>query len=202
MQETGFNLWVGKIPWRRKWQPTWIFLPREFHAQRNLAGYNPWGCKELDMIEHAPCIYFTSIHFPLFVLILLKVYWTTCYNYPLPFETFFFPENKKVEYLVFSSVQSLSRVWLFETPWTADNKPPCQSPTPGVYSNSCPLSWWCHPTISSHRVPFSRLQSFPASGSLQISQLFASSGQSIGVSASASVLLMNIQDWFPLGWTG
>ena len=80
---------------------------------------------------------------------------------------------------------------------------PCPSPTSGVYSCSCPLSQWCHPTISSSVIPFSfRLQSFPASGSFQMSQFVASSGQSIGVSASASVLPMNIQDWFPLGWTG
>ena len=80
---------------------------------------------------------------------------------------------------------------------------PCPSPTPGVYSNSCPLSRWCHPTISSSVVPFSsHLQSFPASGSLQMSQFFPLGGQTIGVSASTSVLPMNIQDWFPLGWTG
>ena len=80
---------------------------------------------------------------------------------------------------------------------------PCSSPTPGVYSNSSRLSWWCHPTISSSVVPFSsHLQSFPASRSFQMSQFFASDGQSIGVSASTSVLPMNIQDWFPLGWTG
>ena len=79
---------------------------------------------------------------------------------------------------------------------------PCPSPTPGVYSNSCPSSQWCHPTISSSEVPFTSCpQSFPASGSFQMSQLFASGGQSIGVSASTSVLPMNIQDWFPLGWT-
>ena len=82
-------------------------------------------------------------------------------------------------------------------------RPPCPSPTPGVYSNSCPLSWWCHPTISSSVIPFSsRLQSSPASGSFQMSQLFAWGGQSIGVSASASVLPMNTQDRSPLGWTG
>ena len=82
-------------------------------------------------------------------------------------------------------------------------RPPCPSPTPGVYSNSRPLSWWCHPTISSSVIPFpSHLQSFPASGSFQMSQFFASGGQSIGVSALASVLPMNIQDWFPLGLTG
>ena len=82
-------------------------------------------------------------------------------------------------------------------------RPPYPSPTPGVYPNSCPLSRWCHPTISSSVVPFSSCpQSFPASGSFKISQLFASGGQSTRVSASTSVLPMNIQDWFPLGWTG
>ena len=82
-------------------------------------------------------------------------------------------------------------------------RPPCPSPTPGACSNSCPLSQWCHPTISSSIVPFSsRLQSFPASGSFVTSQFFVSGDQSIGVSASTSVLPMNIQDWFPLGWTG
>ena len=82
-------------------------------------------------------------------------------------------------------------------------RPSCPSPTPGVYSNVCPLSRWCHSTISSSVVPFSpHLQSFPASGSFQMSQLFPSGDQSIGVSASASALPMNIQDWFPLGWTG
>ena len=82
-------------------------------------------------------------------------------------------------------------------------RPPCSSPTPGVYSNSCPLSWWCHPTISSSVIPFSsHLQSFPASGSFQMSQFFASGGQSIGVSALTLALPMNIQDWYPLGWTG
>ena len=80
-------------------------------------------------------------------------------------------------------------------------RPPCPSPTPGVYSNSCPWSWWCHSTISSSVVPFSCLQSFPASGSFPMSQLFASGGQSIRASASTSVLPMNIQDWFPLWWT-
>ena len=80
---------------------------------------------------------------------------------------------------------------------------PCPSSTPGVYSNSFPLSRWCHPTVSSSVVPFSsHLQSFPASGSFQMSQFFASDGQSIGVSASTSVLPVNTQDWSPLGWTG
>ena len=82
-------------------------------------------------------------------------------------------------------------------------RPPCPSPTPGVHSNSCALSPWCHPAISSSVVPFSSCpQSLPASGSFPMSQLFAWGGQSIGVSALASVLPMNTQDWSPLGWTG
>ena len=82
-------------------------------------------------------------------------------------------------------------------------RPPCPSPTPRVYTNSCPSCRWCHITISSSVIPvFSHLQCFAATGSFQMSQLFASGGQSIGVSASTSVLPMSIQDWFPLGWMG
>ena len=107
--------------------------------------------------------------------------------------------------IYFSSVQSSCSV-LSDSLWPhglQHTRPPCPSPTPRVYSNSCPLSWWCHPTISSSVVPFSSCpQSFPASGSLQMSQLFASGGQSTAVSASTSVLPMNTQDWFPLGLTG
>jgi len=100
-----------------------------------------------------------------------------------------------------SSVQ-FSHSGVFDSWWPhrlQHTRPPCPSPTPGVYSNSCPLSQWCHPIISSSVFPFSfHLQSFPASGSFPVSQLFASGGQNIGVSTSASVLPMNIQDWFPL----
>ena len=82
-------------------------------------------------------------------------------------------------------------------------RPPCPSPTPRVFSDSCPLSQWCHPTISPSVIPFfSCPQSFPPSGSFPMSQLFTSGGRSIGVSASTSVLPMNTQDWSPLGWTG
>ena len=106
------------------------------------------------------------------------------------------------------TVQLLSRVWLFAAPWTAARQASLSirvgkapSPTPGAYSNSCPSGQWCHLTISSSVIPFSSCpQSFPASGSFQMSQFVTSGGQSIGV--SASVLAMNIQDWFPLGWTG
>ena len=94
---------------------------------------------------------------------------------------------------------------LFDSLWPhglQHTRPPCPSPTPGAYSNSCPSNWWCHPTISSSVVPFSScLQSFPASGSFQMSQFFPSGGKSIGVSALASVLSMNIQNWFSVEWT-
>ena len=101
----------------------------------------------------------------------------------------------------FSSVQSLSCVWLFAT--SQHSRPLCQSPTPGVHLNSCPSSRWCHPAISSSVVPFSSCpQSLPASRSFPMTQLFAWGSQSIGVSASASVLPMNTQDWSPLEWTG
>ena len=104
---------------------------------------------------------------------------------------------KSVITSVSQSVQSPSRVWLFVTP------EPQHARCPGVYPNPCPLSRWCHPTISSSVVPFSSCpQSFPASGSFQMSQLSALSGQSIAVSASTSVLSVNTQDWSPLGWTG
>ena len=88
------------------------------------------------------------------------------------------------------------------TPWTAAHQASMSVTSPRVHPNPCPLSRWCHPTISSSVVPFSCPQSFPASGSFHISQLFASGGQNIGVSASTSVLPMNTQDWSPLGWTG
>ena len=107
--------------------------------------------------------------------------------------------------LVISSVQ-------FSRPFMSDSlrlhepqhpRPPCPSPTPGVHRNPCPLSWWCHPTISSSVISFSSCpQSFPASGSFPMSQLFTSGDQSIGVSASASVHSMNTEDWSPLEWTG
>ena len=105
----------------------------------------------------------------------------------------------------FSSVQfSHSVMSDFLQPYEPQHlRPPCPSPTPRVHPNPCPLSQWYHPTISSSVVPFfSCPQSFPASVSFQMSQLFASGGQSIGVSASTSVLPMNTQAWSPLGWTG
>ena len=103
----------------------------------------------------------------------------------------------------FSSVQSLSRVQLFVTHVLQHPRPPCPSPTPRVYPNSCPSSQWCHPAILSSVIPFSSWpQSLPASESFPMTKLFAWGGQSIGVSTLASVLPMNTQDWSPLGWTG
>ena len=105
--------------------------------------------------------------------------------------------------LQFSWVLSLSHVWLFATPWIAARQAFLSITNSRTYPNSCPLSRWFHPIISSSVVPFSSCpQSFPSSGSFPMSQLFASGGQSIGVSASTSVLPMNTQDWSPLGWTG
>ena len=107
--------------------------------------------------------------------------------------------------ILFSSVQSSCSVVSnsLQPHGPQHTRPPCPSPTTEVYPNPCPLSWWYHPTISSSVVPLSSCpQSFPASGSSQMSQLFASGGQSTGVSASTSVLPMNTQDWSFLGWTG
>ena len=108
-------------------------------------------------------------------------------------------------FLFFSLIQfSSSVIWDSLRPHESQHtRSPSPSQTPRVYSNSSPLSWWCHPAISSTVVPFSSCpQSLPASGSFPMCQLFAWGGQSIGVSASASVLPMNTQDWSPLGWTG
>ena len=118
------------------------------------------------------------------------------------------PQKLKINYHMSqqSSVQLSSVAQSCLTLWSHEpqhTRPPCPSPTHGVYTNSCPLSRWCHPTISSSVIPFSScLQFFPASGSFQMSQLFTSGGQSIRVSASTSVPPMNTQDWSPLGWTG
>ena len=126
-----------------------------------------------------------------------KLLWSPGIRWPWEGRSFLFLFYKAIV----SSVQSFSPVRLFVAPGTAAHLASLSIPTSGAYSNSCPLSQWCHPTISSSVGPFSSCpQSFPASGSFQMTQL-VSSGQSIGVSASASVLPMNIQDWFTLEWT-
>ena len=113
--------------------------------------------------------------------------------------------HKESDTVWFSSVQFSCSIMSYSL-WPHElqhARPPCPSPTPRVHPNPCPSSQWCHPTISSSIVPFSSCpQSFPTSGSLQMSQLFSSGVQSTGVSASTSVLPLNTQDWSPLGWTG
>ena len=127
----------------------------------------------------------------------------------MPFPTYlapcisFFWLFRSISFSQYSLVQSLIMSDSLRLRGLQHARPPCPSPTPGIYPNSCPLSWWCHPTISSSVIPFSSCpQSFPESRSFQMSQLFASGGQSIGVSVSTSVLPVNTQDGSPLGWTG
>ena len=126
-------------------------------------------------------------------LVWIKIYY--CYHIIL---------LKQLSIALYSSSVQFSYSVMSDSLWLhvlQHPRPPCPSPNPGAYSNSCPLIQWCHPTISYSVTPFSScFQSFPASGSFQTSQLFASGGQSIGVSASASALAMHIQEWFPLGW--
>ena len=135
---------------------------------------------------------FSFLNFNLLNLLLLFLHLFLCFLFLL----FFSP------LMYISSVQSLSRIQLFGTPWTTPSQASHPSSTPRVYRNSSPLSQWCHPTISSSVMLFSSCpQSFPASGCFPMNQFFASGGQSIGVSTSTSVLPMNTQDWSPLGWT-
>ena len=125
--------------------------------------------------------------------------------YNLMFYKFVFFFSPKLLRFLHSSIQyssvaqSCPTLWLYKPQHVS---PPCPSPTPRVHPNPCPLIQWCHPTISFSVVPFSCPQSFPASWSFQMSQLFTSGGQIIGVSVSASIIPMNIQDWFPLEWSG
>ena len=162
------------MPWRREWQPTPVFSPGESHGQRSLVGSRPCIRKESNMTE-------------------LRTNLTPLCTSPILSSLFYcliqFSHSVMSDSLRLHGLQHA--------------KPPCPSPTPRVHPNSCPLSWWCHPTVSSSVVPFSSCpQSFPASGSLQMSQLFTSGGQSFGVSASTLVLPVNTQDWSPFRWTG
>ena len=171
----GFDPWVGRSPGRG--QPSPVFLPGESHGQRSLVGYSPRDCKQSDTTE------LLTLSLPPFILLLFR-------------HRGLKPEMSRC----FSPVQfSLSVVSNSLRPHGQQHaRPLCPSPTPRVYSGSCLLSWWCHPTISSSVVFFSCLHSCPASRSLPMSQLFTSGGHRIRVSASASVLPLNIQDWFPI----
>ena len=161
------------------------------------------------------CLFVFKVHYALWILVTYQIYdmpktSPTCLGSPFSYWCSLKPKS-------FNLIKSSLSIFFFQfliqfsCSLVSDSlrphglqhaRLPCPLPTSGVYSNSCPLSRWCHPTISSSVVPFSCLQSFPASGSFQISQFFASGGQSIRVSASSSVLLMYIQDWLLLGLTG
>ena len=133
------------------------------------------------------------------LVLLLKLPWL-CQLKAFFLNMFARPQMTFQDSVQFSSVQSLSRVRLFATPWTSARQASLSITNSRSYPNPCPLSQWCHPTISSSVVPFSFCpQSFPALGSFQMRQLFATGGQSIGVSASTSVLPVNTKDWSPLG---
>ena len=136
-------------------------------------------------------------HFPHYPVCSSPFFWVNCLFALFWFSSLHLAHVRLLCLCSVSSVQSLSLSDSLRPHRLQHARPPCPSPTPRVYSNPCPLSQWYHPTISSS--VSSCLQSFPASGSFPVGQFFKSGGQSIGVSASAS---MNIQDWFPLGWTG
>ena len=159
-------------PLEEEMQPTPVFLPGESHGQRSLVGYSPLDHKELDMTEHT----------------VRYIFYMSSINYICVWT-----------HTQLKSVQSLSHVQLFAT----HGPQHVRHQLPELTQTQHPLSWWRHPTISSSVIPFSsRLQSFPSLGSFPMSQFFASGGQTVGVSASASVLPVTIQDWFPLGWIG
>ena len=200
---------------RRTWQPTPVFLPRESPWTEEPGRLQPMGLQTVGhywVTKHSTLqgrycycflIYYTSVssrkRFHIISVSSMKLfaYRTTpvvfshySYHITFIFQTPFFWHFTQFSVSVMSD--SLRPRGLQHA------RPPCPSPTPGVHPNPCPLSQWCHPTISSFIIPFSScLQSFPASGYFPRSWIFTSGGQSIGVSASASVLLMNIQGWFP-----
>ena len=184
---SGFDSWVGKIPWRRKWQPTPVFLPGESHGRRSLqiyfGGLTWWYSPYIVQIHHLHSLLY---HLP-----------------PLKCFTAFFDANGVLAYIQFGLFQLFSSIRLCGPIDCSMPGFPVYHQLPEFTQTHVPLSRWCHPTISSSVVPFSScLQSLPASRSFQMSQLFSSGGQSIGVPASTLVLPMNIQDSFPLGWTG
>ena len=184
----GLHPWVGKIYWRSAWPPTPVFMSGESAQTEEPDRPQTHGVtKSGSQLKH-------SMSSQTHRLKPQPPMW-------LSLETGLLRRGLILNTVIkFSSVQSLSHIQLFATHGMQHARPPCPSPTPGVYSNSCPLSWWCHPTILSSVVPFSSCpQIISASGSFQMSQLFTSGGQSTGVPASTSVLPKNIQDWFPLG---
>ena len=171
--------------------PTFIF---ENFASYTVLSWKLSSISTFKILFHCPLISIVAVNKPavnLFVALLKVIFLSlACYQCIYLLER------------VSQWVQSLSGVWLWDPHGLEAARLSCPLPTPRACSNSCPLSWWCHPTISSSVVPFSScLQSFPASEFFPVSQFFTSGGQSIEVSASTSVLPMNIHDWFPLGLT-
>ena len=163
----GFDPWVGKIPWRRAWQPIPVFRPGESPWTEEPGGLQSMGLQRAGR----DC---TTKH--------VHVHAHTHTHISVQFICSVMSDSLRPHGLQHAGL-------------------PCPSPTPGAYSNLCPSSWWCHPTMSSSVIPFSScFQTFPTSVSFLMSWLFASGGQSIG--ASVWVLPVNIQDWFPLGLTG
>ena len=190
------------------WEQIWQSLNHLSYCQRQ----NNWLDPRPDMVQHASFV----IKFLDGSLYIIGGVWApcqtkTCYCQPIstadvntkdPLQRAGNFRGGKRYHSLYSSVQSVSRIRLSANPWTAAHQASLSITNPRVYSNSHPLSWWFHPTISSSVILFSsHLQSCLAPGSFQMSQFFTSGGQSIGVSASTSYLPMNIQDWFPLGWT-
>ena len=209
---------INTASWRRQWHPTPVLLPGKSHGWRSLEGCSPWGRSGSDTTERL------HFHFSLSCIgegngnplqrSCLEnprdggAWWAAIYEVAQSrtrLKRLSSSNNTASISLkkLLSSVQPISSVRLFATPWSAAGQAlPCLSPTPRDYSNSRPSSRWCHPTISSSVVPFSCLQSFPALGFFPMSWFFAWGGQNTGVSALASCLPMNIQDLFPLVWTG
>ena len=192
--EPGQSFWA-----RRGWTASWEGL-----VGSSTQHTSAWVISSLWWLQFiSPWEWLPTFYPQLQILLVLQI------HYPLPSQHFSLGSNQ----IGLHSAMS-NRVWKsvqFSRSVMSDSlqpqglqhaRPPCPSPTPGTCSDSCPSGWWCYPTISSSVIHFSScLQSFPASGSFQMSKLFASGGQSIGVSASTPVLPMNMQDWSPLGWT-
>ena len=190
-------------------RPWWATVPGVTKSQTWLSDWT-----ELNWTEHIPSHYLISVllfffNFSFFIFWFLNFLWRflICWwhyfgkNNANWIEVFWIYSKWNI-FCLFTSVQFSCSVMSnsLQPGGLQHTRPPCPSPTPGVYRKSRPLSWWYHPTISTFIVPFSScLKSFPASGSFQMSQYFTSGGQSIGVSASTSVLPMNTQDWSPLG---
>ena len=175
--------------WKKQSWQNYLLYDSNHMAFWKRANYGDSGCQPLEEMEGAQRIFWT--------VKLLWYYSSRLYHCIIKL-------SEPIECTTASSVQFSRSVVsdslrLYEPQHT---RPPCPSPTPGIHPNTCPLSRWCHPAISSSVIPFSSCsQSLPASGSFQMSQLLAPGDQSIGVSALASVLPMNTQDWSPLGWT-